>query len=79
MTATVISMASYVKRKLGIAEDPEEQIARAARDALHAFWGEIARAFPAKNNVTPTFIISEELEQLARLAVRSWIYVNEED
>jgi hypothetical protein len=77
MTATIISMASYVQRKLGIPEDPDEYVARIARDALDAFWAEITRAIPARRGVQA--IKLAELEPLARLAVRSWIYINEDE
>jgi hypothetical protein len=77
MTATIISMASYVQRKLGIPENPDEYVARIARDALDAFWAEIARAIPARGGVEAIEIA--EIEALARLAVRSWIYANEDE
>jgi hypothetical protein len=77
VTAAIISMASYVQRKLGVPDDPEAEVARIARDALDAFWAEIARAIPARRGVETIEIA--EIEALARLAVRSWIYANEDE
>jgi hypothetical protein len=77
MTATMINMDEYLRRKAGVPEKPEDQVARVARAALNAFWAEVARAIPASRGVEA--IKLAELEPLARLAVRSWIYINEDE
>jgi hypothetical protein len=77
MTATIISIASYLHRKLGTQEDPEDQVAHVACKALDAFWAEVARAIPARRGGVEAIEVAE-LEPLARAVVRSWIYVNED-
>jgi hypothetical protein len=76
MTATIISIASYLHPKLSTQEEPEDQVAHVACRALHAFWAEVARAIPARRGGAEAIELAE-LEPLARAVVRSWIYVNE--